>query len=290
MLLKMSQILAYAVVAAALADGVKSPASHASPVELRFHIAAPLTLKYKVHRVWKTTPTEYASDQVHDISVEVTAEPPANATGRTRIDLKVLHFTGVDQTHQEGVHLKKMAPVVEKLRLLRSFSPKGAVTSWDWMTSNDSLWVGMMTAKALGMFEIGFLDAALPDGPVQVGSRWTKKIPFGDEGIYSDKGFRAEIHDVKGNEADCTFKVQGLDLVRRTVTLGFFGKADSSYVYDSWDHKKLPMKTSETQSGSWVLNLDTGLPIKFHADRRVIRLEPSPRSTASSVTDIVLVK
>jgi len=49
-------------------------------------------------------------------------------------------------------------------------------------------------------------------------------------------------------------------------------------------------RTIEKQSGKWVLSLKSGLPERFHAERRVTHIYGKQKVTEETITDIFLAK
>jgi len=250
-------------------------------------------LKYAVHRVWTATPPSGGSNQVHDLLVQAETNAVASTSGQhwTTVDLKILKFSGRDLSGTETAHLKQIAPEIEKEDFYRDFHRKRTPMVWQGMATSNSGWAGLMAAKAIGMFEVGFLDGKLPSSSPAVGQTWTEDIPFGDDAIYGPEGFRPDIHDVKGTTAHCRFTVKSLDAATHSATVTFTGTANISLSYrDVFTGKPGRMTTAETQSGEWTLNLETRIPRRFHADRTSKSSAPNGTATTRTVTDVKLVE
>jgi len=279
-----------------------SAATASSDFSLRFDLSKPVNQTYEIHREWKAMPKNTGSgNQVHDITVRVQGaglKAGAASDAHLPITLKVAHFSGKDLDGGETNHLRKIASEIETQTLHRPFTSLGPTGDWESGGSNNAGWAGMMADKAMGSYEIGFMDVSYPSEPVHVGSKWTKEIPFGDEVLYRGDRVADEIHDLKGNQVHCTFELRKLDPIKRTATIAYSGSTKITFSYQasypqadgSLPKANPDLFIDERQEGEWDVNLDTGLPIRFTAKRTTKENfgSAAKESTESTVTAATL--
>jgi len=272
--------------AAAVGSLASHNATSKKPVSLKFSIDSPFRANYKIHREWRAYPKGTANgNQNHDIEVSVVGKPSGwDHPPGSDVELSFTAFTGVDLDGQETRHLREIAQTIVTERLDRRLSELGSAQPWKMKNFNPAGWAGMMAMKAAGLYEIGFLNLWFPSHPVKVGDRWTSPELVGDEGTYGN-----QVKNLKGNVATCTYRLRAVDARRNTAVVSFDARAEMTY--DIVDHVlKWNFKGTrrETQSGVWVIDIKTGLPISFRADRTMV--ESDGRSPEKEVTRTVVTR
>jgi hypothetical protein len=255
---------------------------------------APVTRKYIVHRSWKAVPKGRGNgNQVDDLTVRLLANPLAKGPADAKYGflLSVLQFEGKDLDGSETKHLKEVAPIVQKNKMSRIFKSLGPTSVWKMTTSNDAGWAGMMADKSLGLFDIGFLDVVFPEEPVHIGSRWARDIPFGDELLYRNGKPNPEAQDVKGGIAHCIFELRNFSLKSKTAAISFSGSSVTTMKNQSiFGSGRGTERIIEKQSGKWVVNVETGLVLSFHAKRTKTELYDDKTTIETTVTNAVISK
>lgn len=226
-------------------------------VQLQYSGGPDQPVPFLIHREWTSDPADSGNgNQVHEIEVGVTFGKIHDDVAEIRA--QVAKFTGKDLTGKATKHLATIAPEVEKLRLRRRFAKSGPLRPWDLVGYTNSGWAGAMARSAIGVDQVGFLELHFPNDPVSVGSTWTAPI---------------QVSEDSGSEQDagplCTYRLESLDPSGKTATVTFY-LASSSTTQDPQppDGKPVTVARSREESGTWVIDLATGIPASFAAKRK----------------------
>ncbi len=171
------------------------------------------------------------------------------------------------------------------MKFSRRFASWGPVDSWEFSGGNGSGWAGMMVAKACGMYEVGPFDVPFPPNAIRVGSSWTSPVHLGNEGFDSSK-----TQSVKGNNPLCTYHLESVDPARQLVIISFRVEARiTSTFYSSFDKKIDAYNHTVKQSGTWTIDLESGMPRRYDSKRFSVTddghpTRPELESTVTTMT------
>lgn len=237
--------------------------------------------RYSLHRVWEAAPRKSGNgNQIHDFEVLVDAS--STGTSAFEVSMQVQKFHGVDLDKSETGHLRQIAPEVNKIRLIQRVGALGGGQGWHSPGYTNSGWAGMMVNKALGFCEVGFMDLSFPMKPVPVGGGWESRIHVGDEAL--DGGF---VTNVSGQNPSCQFRLEDVDAAHNTARISFsYATRITANYEDPFDHKLKSLAHPDQGSGYWTIDLGSGLPKTFHADRRTSQNNQGAIESEHTVTDV----
>lgn len=196
---------------------------------------------------------------------------------------------GLDLDKTQSKQLKKMAAILSKAPLNITLAENGAARYPKFIQANDSGWVGAIVLKALGMYELGFLDTILPDNPVEPGAKWNQHIDYAEEVKDTEKNLAEQFPNIKssvtidqtGPKAEYTLiKIESIE-GRQIAEISF---KSSGKVH--FDHKHALMGNSSyqqifTEHGLIKLDIETGWPVEF----KMVRSVDTKSATVASVTE-----
>jgi len=247
---------------------------------LKLVLTRQLKKAYHIHRVWRAVPPNSGNgNQIHDMEAEATLHKTKSGN---ELELAVTRFSGIDLSGGESKHLREIAPEVQRIRIARSYSGNLVQGGWSFVGRSGSGWAGMMTAKALGMYEVGFFELAYPEYKLSVGEQWNAKVLVGNEGLRAPG-----VRNLKGTPATCTYSLRSIDLSKRTATIRFLCSARITYEYKAIEDGRVrPIVEVDEQSGLWTVSLTTGMPLRFHTERKVATTSQGHTEVESTTTDV----
>lgn len=228
--------------------------------QLRFQ--PPKESRYAIHRVWRSNPPQSGNgSQTHNFDIVV-------SPGDRQLRLGFTSFSGHDDKPADRGIAKGLANLkknIKGLRLVRGSSSDGVGGPWQFDRGNNTGWAGMMSAKACGMYEVGPFELHYPKDPVGVGSAWKAQVHLGDEGLDSD-----QMNWVKGNDPLCTYRLDAVDAKSNTAKISFHVETKvTGNLNDIFTKKPVTISQTEKLSGSWTIDLRTGMPLRFSSSRIV---------------------
>ena len=274
---------AAAVIALASCSSQRPPFKDADSITIR--LKPGFETDYAIHRVWKATPKQTGNgNQIHDLKVQVLE---AKAPPRDALQIRVSEFKGVDLAHQETKHLADMAPLIAKQWNIRPFDGDGVKGPWNYEGAPvNTGWAGMMVDKAIGCFEIGFLELHYPGRPVEIGEEWTANLRIGDEAVRA-----IDCTLTQGGTVQCAYGLESVDRKANTANISFHCAGTVKARRQLPGYPRVDWATEDVvQSGQWVIDLSRGMPISFHADRTQKLNFDGRESVESSVTDVRALK
>ena len=242
--------------------------------------------RFHIHRTWKAIPANSGNyNQIHDMDV-IVARVPIEANPNPKEPsyfVAIKKFSGKELSGGETKHLAQIAPEICKMIMIRKYNDQGFEGEWEDISRTNSGWAGMMASKALGLYEVGFMNVAYPPSPLKRGSNWTRSILAGDESSNS-----YVIKNLTGTHALLHYTVRSIDSRSHTAVIDF--ATGSRITYESKEqHQGIPNRTvrREKQSGYWKVDLRDGMPLTFHADRVTSNSYDGVVETEATVTDVV---
>ncbi len=231
---------------------------------------------YDIHRVWKAIPVNTGNmNQVHQLRVSVT--PVGSERGRLKF--AITRFEG--HAKGEDKHLKEMAKEIMKDHWLRRFDLTGADPDYKFQSSNNAGWAGMMADKACGLYDVGFMDIHYPVGPVRVGSIWKYSVHLGNEGLEGKM-----TNWVRGNNELCSYRLDSVDTKHQRAKISFSVSATITANRTDFDRKApITYSMTEQHSGSWTVDMKTGIPISYSAKRKVSILPTKAWAGQTEITE-----
>lgn len=163
---------------------------------------------------------------------------------------QVAKFAGKDLAGKATKHLAEIAPEVEKIRLSRRFAKPGPLEEWTLLGYTNSGWAGAMARSAIGVDEVGFLELHFPKEPASVGSSWTAPVR------------------VSNAISRCTYRLESLGPSGKTAAITFALTSSTTQERQVPDGKLVTVARTREESGTWVIDVATGIPASFAAKRK----------------------
>ena len=241
-----------------------SPPSPIGPTyPLAFQVQSQFSKTYTLHRVWKADPPGSGNgNYIQDFTPCVTEfKPVIDAAHGNDFSDVVIAVTKVGGKNP-GFNVRQMTPEIEKTKMLRKFTQNGAQPGWSFEGFGNSGYSGMMTSKAIGLYEVGFLELSYPKDPVPIGGTWTALVHVGNEAYDGQY-----VTDVRGNEATCTYRLEAVDAAKHTAEISFSLDASISATTVSPPGAAEKLALHDSGKGKWIIDTKSGLPISFESSR-----------------------
>lgn len=231
--------------------------------------------QYRIHRVWRATPADAGNgNQTHDLQIALSS-PTAKHLMITFLDFQGHADAPIDRGISKGIAQNGRA--IRNLRLVHDSGRDSRLPQWEFEGGNGAGWLGMMSAKACGQFEVGPFELHYPKEPIPVGTGWRAPVRVGNEGIDG-------MVWAKGYVPMCAYRLESVNTKANTARITFKVVANITAGYKDFTGRPLPYAEKVTQSGEWTVKLSDGTPTRFRS--KTIRQASPQKVIETATTDL----
>lgn len=248
----------------------------------------PLNEPIKFHLVRQQRTLKHQVPQ-YKTNLDLSFDLTIKRTTKNEYEIVPSNGDGLDLDKNQSNHLKKMASMLSKSALSITLGEAGSTSDPLFYEANDSGWVGAILLKALGMYELGFLDTNLPADPVEPGDKWHQQIDYAEEVKQTEANSADLFPHIKssvkiaqtGSNAEYTLiKIESIE-GRQIAEISFNSSATVQF-----DHKHSLMGDSSykqifKEQGLIKLDVETGWPVEF----KMVRTIDTKSATVASVEE-----